>query len=72
MRSCLFCQRGDPVRDLLRMNDFYLFVAAQFAFLNKHLAFATRNCLARNFTRWALAWPSTGGAVMATLELVAM
>jgi hypothetical protein len=44
------------------MNNFNLLMAAQFAFFNHHLAFGDAELFGEIFQ----AWPSTGGAVMAT------
>ena len=54
------------------MNDFYLFVATQFAFLNKHLAFRYAKLFGEEFYQMGVGLAVNGWRGNGDFELVAM
>jgi hypothetical protein len=50
------------------VNDFYLFVTAQFAFFDKHLAFRDAELFSEIFYQMGVRLAVNGRAVMATLS----
>src|SRR5471032_3251647 len=61
-------QYRDLSRDILRIRNADLFMAAQLALFNADLTFGDFKLFGEIFHQCELAWPSTGGAVMATLN----
>jgi hypothetical protein len=52
----------------LRVDDFYLFVAAQLAFFKQNLAFRDAKLFGEEFNQVGIGLAIYGGAVMATLS----